>query len=674
MQASLSSLVDNLAGVNDVKCKSCKKTMEFLEIDSDYIAHFKCDNCCEYGEKQLDKEDLLKRFSNTYRYAGEDEQFRLLLRKGVYPYEYMDSFERFEEKELPQQEAFYSNLNLSGISNNDYTHAQKVWKAFECRDLGDYHDLYLTSDVLLLADVFERFRDVCQDIYGLDPAHFYTAPGLAWQAALKKTEVRLELLTDIDMLLMVEKGIRGGICQVIQHYAKASNKYMGEHSNQESYLQYLDANNLYGWAMVQKLPTHNFKWVNAEDFTAEKIHKYENGDTGYILEVDIEYPKTLQIAHNELPFLPEKMKLTNGIEKLTCNLYDKEKYVVHIRTLQQALEHGLKLSKIHRVIEFKQEAWLKPYIDMNTEHRTKAENNFEKDFFKLMNNSVFGKTMENVRNHKDIKLVCTEGKRKRLTSKPNYRHTIRFSEQLIAVDMRKTKVVMNKPVYLGQAILDLSKIVMYEFNYDYIKPKYGNKAKLCYMDTDSFVYHFKTEDFYKDIAADVAERFDTSSYDEGDKRPLPMKMNRKKIGLMKDELGGKIMTEFVALRPKMYAYKQLDGKVDKKCKGIKKCVVKKHISFDDYLKCCKDGKLQYRSQLAFRSRKHVMFTQRINKIALSKNDDKRLQDADGIYSWAHGSSAGLVCKSELLMKAWHPKRVIDWCFSEDEKRGMTRDY
>ena len=172
----------------------------------------------------------------------------------------------------------------------------------------------------------------------------------------------------------------------------------------------------------------------------------------------------LQGEHNKLPFLPERMKLTNGIQKLTCNLYDKKRYIVHIRTLQQALKHGLVLEKVHRVIEFKQSVWLKPYIDKNTDRRTAAKNDFEKDFFKLMNNSVFGKTMENVRMHKNIKLVCTEKKRKRLASRPNYRTTIRFSENLIAMDMRKVEVVMSKPIYLGQAILDLSKIVMYEFH------------------------------------------------------------------------------------------------------------------------------------------------------------------------------------------------------------------
>ena len=179
-----------------------------------------------------------------------------------------------------------------------------------------------------------------------------------------------------------------------------------------------------------------------------------------------------------------------------------------MRALKQALNYGLKLTKTHRVIQFNQKAWLKPYIDMNTKLRKEAKNDFEKDFFKLMNNSVFRKTIENVRKHRDIKLVTTEEKRIKLVSEPNYHTTKRFSENLLAIEMKKTKVKMNKPIYLGMSILDISKTLMYEFWYDYIKPKYGDRAKLCYMDTDSFVIYIETEDFYKDIADDVERLFD----------------------------------------------------------------------------------------------------------------------------------------------------------------------
>ena len=375
------------------------------------------------------------------------------------------------------------------------------------------------------------------------------------------------------MLIMFEEGTRGGMCQATYRYAKANNKYMKNHDkNKEStYLKYLDANNLYGFAMCKTLPVGDFKWLDdLSIFTEDLIENYdENSDKGYIFEVNLKYPKNLHNLQSDLPFLSERMKINNST-KLFCNVHDKENYPIHILALKQALNHGLKLTKVLRVIEFRQEDWLKPYIDMNTKLRKEAKNDFEKDFFKLMNNSVFGKALENVRNHRDIKIVTTDKRRSILASEPNCHSTKYISKDLLITEMRKVEVKMNKPIYLGQAILHISKTLMYEFWYDYIKPKYGDNARLCYMDTDSFVKHIKTEDFYKDIADDSERWFDTSNYDGKDERPLPIGKNKKVIGLFKDELGGKIMTEFCALRAKAYAYKLDDDTEKKKSKVTKK--------------------------------------------------------------------------------------------------------
>ena len=327
----------------------------------------------------------------------------------------MDSWKKFNETSLPSKDDFYSNLNMENIDDIDYRHGSNVFKRFELENLGDYHDLYVQSDTLLLANVFENFRDMCIKEYELDPAHFLSLPGLAWQACLRKTNIELELLTDYDMLLMVEEGIRGEICHSIHRYAKANNKYMKNYNNNEesSYIQYLDANNLHGWAMSKKLQVDGFRWLDSDkiiEINEESVENYnENHNKGYIFEAYVRYPKRLHDLHSDLPFLPERMEI-NKCKKLICNLSNKKKYAIHVNSLKQALNHGLKLKKIHRVIEFNQKEWLKPYIDMNTELRKAAKNDFEKDLFKLMNNSVFGKTMENIRKHRDIKLVTTDKK------------------------------------------------------------------------------------------------------------------------------------------------------------------------------------------------------------------------------------------------------------------------
>ena len=543
----------------------------------------------------------------------------------------MNSLERFKENKLPPKEAFYSRLTGEGISNEDYEHAKKVWKVFGMKTLQDYHDLYNVTDVLLLADVFENLRNVCMENYNLDPAHYFTAPGLAWDACLKITNVELELVSDIDMLLMIEEGIRGGVSMISNRYGKANNKYMGKSFNEKEpskYKQYLDANNLYGWAMSKPLPTHGFEWMKVDELETWELHSC-------ILEVDLEYPKSLHDLHNDYPLAPEQI-MVNKTSKLIPNLGDKKKYILHYENLKQYLELGLKLTNIHSGIKFKESPWLENYISLNTKLRTEAKNEFKKDFFKLMNNSVFGKTMENIRNRVDIKLVNNKKQAEKLSAKPNFKHCNIFSEDLVAIHMKKTKLDFDKPVYLGMCILDLSKTLMYDFHYNYIKQKYGDKAKLLLTDTDSLMYEIQTEDFYKDINGDVKDRFDTSGYPPGHPSGIPSGFNKKVLGMFKDEVHGNVIDEFVGLRAKLYSYKMFEGEESKKCKGVKKSVVKKSITHEDYKKCLTDQKPQLRKMNVIRSYKHNVFTEEVNKVALSANDDKRYILEDGINTLALG--------------------------------------
>ena len=579
-------------------------------------------------------------FKNLEKYFTP-EQVKLLKQKGFFPYDYLDSIEKLKDTEPPPQKAFYSKLTGKGINNYNYKHVLNVWKTFKMKTFKDFLEVYNITDVLLLADVFEKFRDVCLKNYGLDPVYYYTAPGLAWDAMLKMTKINLELLSDVDMLLMIEKGIRGGISIISNRYGKANNKYMKDYNKKEviKFLMYLDANNLYGVGMSQKLPIHSFKWMTNQEiknlFKVQVVQFWER--TPCILEVDLEYPEELHDSHNDYPLCPERVECDHGVKKLIPNLRHKNNYVIHYKNLIQCLRLGMKLKKIHRGIKFIEAAFLKPYIDKNTSLRALAKNNFEKDFFKLMNNSVFGKTMENIRNRVNVKLVDSGEQFKKLAAKPNYNSRKIFNENLVSVHMKKTSLTMNKPVYLGMSILDLSKTVMYDFHYKYIKPKYGSKAKLLFTDTDSFLYEIQTEDFYKDISGDVKDRFDTSDYPENHPSGIPTGINKKVLGMFKDEAAGKVIKEFVGLRAKLYSYKMDEGKENKRCKGIKKAVVEKSITHEDYKTCLTTGKEQLRRQNIIRSYEHVLYTEEVNKIALSAADDKRylLKDSFDTLAWGH---------------------------------------
>ena len=585
-------------------------------------------------------------------YFTDPVQFNLMKRKGVYPYDYMDSFSKFNDTELPQREDFYSLLKGENISEDDYSHAQNVWNTFNLQNMGEYHDLYLKTDILLLTDVFENFRKTCLTYYGLDPLHYITSPGLAWDAMLKMTGINLELITDIDMQLFIEKGLRGGISYIAHRHAEANNKFIKNYDpdKQSSYIMYLDANNLYGWAMSKPLPYRNFRWVNADSVISKKK------GVCHIYEVDLEYPEELHDLHNDYPCAPEKIKVTDdmlsdycreiknkfkirsgNVYKLIPTLRDKKNYVLHEENLKLYLSLGLKLKKVHRVLEFDEKPWLKEYIDFNTENRTNAKNAFEEDFFKLMNNSVFGKTMENVRKRSNIYLETDPDHLLRQVAKPTYVSHKIFHENLVALHMKKNILLLDKPSYVGMCILDLSKVLMYDFHYNFIKAKYGDRARLLFTDTDSLCYIIQTDDVYEDLY-NHKDMFDNSGYKKSSK--FYFDENKKVIGKMKDETAGIPITEFIGLKPKMYSYKvekQTDKiKHTKKLKGITKSVIKKDINHNNYLSVLETNSVMWHKMKTIRSNYHEVSSYEINKISLSCYDDKRYILDDGITSYAYG--------------------------------------
>ena len=610
-----------------------------------------------------DGAEKFAQLSATCRGDGyTDAQIGLLLRKGVYPYDYMNTSARLTETQLPPIEEFASRLRQEECEPVDYAHAQVVWESFGCKSMLDYHNLYLKCDVLLLADVFESFRSISLTNYELDPAHFVSSPHLSWEAMLKMTKCRQELISDPAMFEMLHGSLRGGISTISKRYAKANNKYMGALYNPtvpSSYIIYLDANNLYGWAMSESLPTGDFRWLAADEWlTIDWCAQQVDQEFGYFIECDLLYPAELHDKHNDYPLAPERMRVEEPMlsdaqrdlrskyemshlhtTKLIPNFMDKLKYVCHYRNLRFYLEHGLVLRTVHRVIRFRQSRWLQAYIGKNSTLRANSKDAFQKDFLKTMNNSVYGKTCENLTKRTDIRLVTDGRKCSKLIKKPHCLSFEIFNEDIAAIELQKVKCLINKPTYVGFTVLELSKLLMYKFHYDYTLKRYpNNEAQLLLTDTDSLIYHIHTDDVYADMFAD-SQHFDFSSYPTNN--PFFNAANKMVIGKMKDEASGNIITEFVGLRPKMYSYRTLTSvdpptfKDAKRAKGIQR-VAAERLHHDSYVEQLHNPAENYVCVRRIGQKHHLMYTLEGDKRALCAFDDKRFLLPDNISTLAHG--------------------------------------
>ena len=377
----------------------------------------------------------------------------------------------------------------------------------------------------------------------------------------------------------------------------------------------------------------------------------EDSETGYILEADLEYPNHIHDLHNGYPLAPERLTVTNDMlspyskeilrdlnfslgktPKLVPNLWDKTKYVVHLRNLKLYMSLGMKLTHIHCVLIFKQSPWLKPYIDFNTDKRKQAKNDFEKDFYKLLNNSVYGKTMENLRNHTTVELVTSKERLRKVIAKPNVKLFKIFHENLAAVEVKKSKLILNRPIYVGMSILNISKAHMYDFFYNHLKPKYGENMKLNFTDTDSFCLEIQTPDVYADMKEN-SDIFDTSNFPTN--HFLYSDKNKKIPGKFKDECPNNPPFEFVGLKPKMYS---IDfGVTEKKvAKGVNRSVIRRKLKHQMYKDCLFHKKALYHTMINIRSDKHQLNTYKMNKISLSPFDDKRYFVSEtSSYAYGH---------------------------------------
>lgn len=633
--------------------------------------------------------DMFKFVKDTF----PPQHLDLMVRKGIFPYDYVNSWEKLNETRLPSKDAFYSILREENISDADYEHANKVWDTFNIQNIGQYTDLYLKLDVKILTDVFEQFRNLCMEIYDLDSAHFYTGPGLTFNAALKTTKVKMQLIHDIDVVLFFEKSLRGGLCQCSHRYTKANNKYMPNYDETQQkniFLTYWDANNLYGLSMSQNLPIGNFQWLpnacvqqienklqnlhfNEDTFTSYEdysdrlcmqmlgLDAQSNNDgdgvsTSLLLEVDFKYPVDVHDKHQDLPFCPQHMvppsrnpdEKKSTQNKLMLTLYDKKKYVTHIRNLIHCMRHGLQVEKVHRVLQFSQAPWLKEYIELNTRMRSQATDDFSKTFFKNMNNQVYGRTLLNIRKHRNIKLITSWASARKLISKPAFQSVTIFKENLIAVEMNKESIKYNTPVYAGMVILELSKLIMYSFHYDFIKnyvcKKYQCEAKLCYCDTDGFVYMFTSDNDQFDVYNIIKEEsekgiggiFDTSDYPADNQFGIK-RVNNKILGKFKDEANGSIITEFIGLRSKMYSIRKEGENWLDKAKGVGRTALKNRITFDTYYDTLFNNFKSYATSCTIRSKKHEVYSFKIKKKALDASDNKRyiLQNSIDTLPWGH---------------------------------------
>ena len=575
--------------------------------------------------KNLDEDDfkiLKKEFP---------DKWWCLNKKLAYPYEYFNSIDDYKKPvHNLENKDFFSKLKNKCPDDKEIDRTREIIKKFNIKNGKELTELYLKSDVILLADVFEKFIKISVEEFGINPLYCVSLPGYTWQCGMKYTDINLQTLQDKDMNLLLENNIRGGISSVM------GDRYIKSDENKK--ILYVDANNLYGHSMSQPLPYDEIKFdknIKLEDI----LNTPDDSDIGYFVEVDLTYPNNIKEKTKNFPFAPVNKKINPDdfndymkeikpdtyiqSSKLICDWSDKKNYLIHYRMLKFYVRHGMIVDKVHNIISFRQSRWLEKYISFNTQKRNKAKNDFEKDFYKLLNNAFYGKTMENVRNRLKIKFIKKDDHKEiiKLQSKLTFNGIHKSYENCDSYTFKQNEVLMDKPIYLGFTVLELSRLLMYETYYDKLQPYFGQENIQChYMDCDSFVLSIETQNIIHDLK-NLEDLFDFSNLNKN--HELFSNKTKKFVGKFKIETPKNIwIDEFVALRSKCYAFKcGIDSK--NILKGISKSQ-STNIKFEEYKKCL-DGEEYQREcdNFIIRSINHDMVLQKVKKSTLSIFDDKR---------------------------------------------------
>ena len=563
--------------------------------------------------------------------TGFPDKWKYLTKKLAYPYEYFNSIDDYQKPvDNLKKEDFFSKLKNKCPDDEEIQRTMDINKRFNIKNGEELTEIYLKSEVLLLACVFEKFIEVSINQYKINPLYCVSLPGYTWNCGLKYTGINLQTLQDKDMILLLENNFRGGISSVM------GDRYVRSDENKK--ILYMDATNLYVHSMSQPLPYDEIKYDNnikLEDI----LNTPDDSDIGYLIEVDLIYPDDIKQNTKFFPFAPVNKKINPDSfndymkeikpdtyiqsDKLISDWSDKKNYLTHYRMLKFYVRHGMIVDKVHEIISFKQSKWLGKYINFNTQKRNQAVNDFEKDFYKLLNNAFYGKTIENVRNRLKIKFIKKDNFRKIL----EYQSRLTFSgihksyENCDGYTLKQNEVLMDKPIYLGFTVLELSKLHMYETYYDKLQPLFGQEnIQLHYIDTEGMILSMNTKDFIKDLK-NLEDIFDFSDLDKN--HELNSNKNEKVFGFFKIKTPKNTwIDEFVCLRSKMYAFKCGDDN-KKKLKGVSKSQ-SKNIKFEEYKKCL-DGEEYQRecNNYILRSINHEMVLQEVKKSTLSIFDDKR---------------------------------------------------